>query len=48
MLDVRKLRLLTELDRLGTLAAVAAELHQTAPGVSMQLTAWERELGMQL
>jgi DNA-binding transcriptional LysR family regulator len=48
MLDVRKLRMLAELDRLGTIAAVARELHLTAPGVSMQLAALERELGLRL
>lgn len=40
--------MLTELDRLGTIAAVAASLHLTAPAVSMQLAALERELGVQL
>jgi DNA-binding transcriptional LysR family regulator len=48
VLDVRKLRMLSELDRLGTIAAVAAELHLSAPGVSMQLGALERELGVPL
>lgn len=48
MLDVRKLRMLAELDRLGTIAAVARSLHLTAPGVSMQLAALEREVGLQL
>lgn len=48
MIDVRKLRMLAALERLGTIAAVADELRLTAPGVSMQLTALERELGMQL
>src|SRR5690348_14720188 len=48
MIDVRKLRMLTELDRLGTIAAVAEELHLTAPGISMQLTALERELSVPL
>lgn len=48
MLDVRKLRMLAELDRLGTIAAVAASLHLTGPAVSMQLAALERELGVQL
>jgi DNA-binding transcriptional LysR family regulator len=46
MLDVRRLRLLAALERLGTIAAVADELHLTAPGVSMQLAALEREIGM--
>jgi DNA-binding transcriptional LysR family regulator len=48
MLDVRKLRMLSALDRLGTIAAVAEELHLTAPGISMQLNALERELGVAL
>ena len=40
--------MLSELDRLGTIAAVARELRLTAPGVSMQLAALERELGLRL
>lgn len=48
MLDVRKLRMLAELDRLGTIAAVARELRLTAPGVSMQLAVLEREVGLRL
>ncbi|GAA1976859.1 LysR family transcriptional regulator [Microbacterium pumilum] len=48
MIDVRKLRMLAALDRLGTLAAVAEELRLTAPGISMQLSALERELGVAL
>lgn len=48
MLDVRKLRMLAELDRLGTIAAVARELRLTAPGVSMQLATLEREVGLSL
>lgn len=40
--------MLAELERLGTVAAVAAELHLTPPGVSMQLAALERELGIPL
>src|SRR4029077_14381597 len=48
MLDVRKLRMLCALERLGTIAAVAEELHLTAPGISMQLSALERELGVAL
>jgi DNA-binding transcriptional LysR family regulator len=47
-LDVRKLRTLSELDRLGTIAAVAAHLRLTPPGVSMQLAALEREVGLAL
>lgn len=48
MIDVRKLRALTELERLGTVAAVADALHLTAPAVSMQLSSLERELGITL
>ncbi|MGO2750445.1 MAG: LysR family transcriptional regulator [Pseudoclavibacter sp.] len=48
MLDVRKLRLLAALQRLGTIAAVAEESHLSAPGVSMQLASLERELGVEL
>lgn len=40
--------MLAELDRLGTLAAVAESLQQTAPGVSMQLATLERQIGLQL
>jgi DNA-binding transcriptional LysR family regulator len=40
--------MLAELDRLGTIAAVAASLHLTGPAISMQLAALERELGVQL
>jgi DNA-binding transcriptional LysR family regulator len=48
MIDVRKLRLLAALQRLGTIAAVAEEMHLSAPGVSMQITAFEKELGIRL
>jgi DNA-binding transcriptional LysR family regulator len=48
VLDIRKLNMLAELDRLGTIAAVAQSLHLTAPGISMQLAALERELGIRL
>jgi DNA-binding transcriptional LysR family regulator len=48
MIDVRKLGMLAALDRLGTVAAVAEELRLTAPGVSMQLSAFEREIGVSL
>ncbi|MDF2443357.1 MAG: hypothetical protein JWR01_1560 [Subtercola sp.] len=48
MLDVRKLRMLAELDERGTIAAVAEALHLTAPGISMQLAALERDVGVQL
>jgi DNA-binding transcriptional LysR family regulator len=47
-IDVRKLRLLAALHRLGTISAVAEEMHLSAPGVSMQLTAFEKELGVGL
>ena len=40
--------MLAELDRLGTIAAVAKSLNLTAPGISMQLSGLERELGIQL
>lgn len=48
MIDVRKLRMLAALQRLGTIAAVAEELHLSPPGVSMQLAALEKELGIGL
>ncbi len=48
MLDIRKLNMLAELDRLGTIAAVARELNLTPPGISMQLASLERELGVKL
>lgn len=48
MLDVRRLGMLTALDRLGTVAEVAEELHVTAPAVSMQLGALEKEVGLTL
>ena len=48
MLDIRKLNMLAELDRLGTIAAVAQSLNLTAPGISMQLAGLEREIGVQL
>jgi DNA-binding transcriptional LysR family regulator len=40
--------MLSELDRLGTIAAVAKSLNLTPPGISMQLATLERELGLQL
>jgi DNA-binding transcriptional LysR family regulator len=40
--------MLAELDRLGTIAAVAKSLNLTAPGISMQLATLERELGVPL
>ncbi|TDD61529.1 LysR family transcriptional regulator [Kribbella antibiotica] len=48
MLDVRKLRLLRELARRGTIAAVADALAYTPSAVSQQLTALERETGVRL
>jgi DNA-binding transcriptional LysR family regulator len=40
--------MLSELQRLGTITAVAGKLHLTAPAVSMQLAALEREVGLAL
>ena len=40
--------MLAEVERLGTIAAAAEALHLTAPGVSMQLAALEREVGLPL
>jgi len=40
--------MLAELDRLGTIAAVAKSLNLTAPGISMQLASLEREIGVKL
>ena len=40
--------MLSELQRLGTITAVANKLHLTAPAVSMQLAALEREVGLAL
>lgn len=48
MIDVRKLRMLEALARLGTLAAVADELGLTPSGVSMQVSALEKEVGVAL
>jgi DNA-binding transcriptional LysR family regulator len=48
VLDVRRLQMLSELQRLGTISAVAKELYLTAPAVSMQLAALEREVGLAL
>ncbi|MFJ5730911.1 LysR family transcriptional regulator [Streptomyces paradoxus] len=48
MLDVRRLRLLRELDRRGTIAAVAEALAFTASAVSQQLSVLEREAGVPL
>jgi DNA-binding transcriptional LysR family regulator len=40
--------MLAELERLGTISAVARSLNLAAPGVSMQLATLERELGVKL
>jgi DNA-binding transcriptional LysR family regulator len=48
MLDVRRLRLLVELSRRGTLAAVAEALAYSPSSVSQQLGQLEREAGVQL
>ncbi|MGC4869311.1 LysR family transcriptional regulator [Micromonospora sp. DT53] len=48
MLDGRRLRLLSDLDRLGTIAAVAAVHAYTPSAVSQQLATLEREAGVAL
>jgi DNA-binding transcriptional LysR family regulator len=48
MLDVRRLRLLCDLSRLGTIAAVAQAHTYTPSAVSQQLSALERETGATL
>jgi len=48
MIDVRRLRLLLELTRLGTITAVAEALAYTPSAVSQQLAALEREAGVRL
>ncbi|MGF6888939.1 DNA-binding transcriptional LysR family regulator [Nocardia sp. GAS34] len=48
MLDVRRLRLLRELARRGTIAAVADALSYTPSAVSQQLASLEREAGVPL
>jgi DNA-binding transcriptional LysR family regulator len=48
MLDVRRLRVLRELAARGTIAATAEALGYTAPAVSQQLAALEREAGVEL
>lgn len=47
-LDVRKLRVLRELDERGTVAAVAEALHLTPSAVSQQLASLARETGVRL
>lgn len=48
MLDLRRLRLLRELRRRGTITAVAEALSYSPSAVSQQLSALERETGMRL
>ncbi len=48
MLDAHRLRLLVELSRRKTLAAVAEELSYSSASVSQQLGALEREVGVEL
>ncbi len=48
MIDVRRLRVLLELQRRGTLAEVALALHQTPSAVSQQLGLLEKEAGVEL
>lgn len=48
MRDVRRLRLLLELERRGSIAAVAEALHYSPSGVSQQLSQLETEAGVPL
>jgi DNA-binding transcriptional LysR family regulator len=48
MLDVRRLRVLHAVSEYGTVTAAAAALGYTAPAVSQQLAALERETGVRL
>jgi len=48
MIDVRRLRVLRELDRRGTVAAAAEALHLTPSAVSQQLAVLARETGVRL
>ncbi len=48
MFDIRRLRLLRDLDRLGTIAAVARAHTCTPSAVSQQLAALQREAGVRL
>jgi DNA-binding transcriptional LysR family regulator len=48
VLDVRRLRLLYELSRRGTIAAVGEALHASPSGVSQQLAQLEAEAGVRL
>ncbi|GLY18329.1 LysR family transcriptional regulator [Kineosporia rhizophila] len=47
-IDLRKLRLLREIDHRGTVAAAAAALHLTPSAVSQQVAGLSRELGVAL
>lgn len=47
-MDLRRLRLLREVSRLGSLTAAAAELSFTTSAVSQQVTKLEREMGVAL
>ena len=47
-IDLRKLRLLSELDRRGTITSAAAAQHLTPSAVSQQIAALSRELGVPL
>jgi DNA-binding transcriptional LysR family regulator len=48
MLDLRRLRLLRELARRGTIAAVAQALSYSPSAVSQQLATLEKEAGVRL
>lgn len=48
VLDLRRLRVLQEVHRLGTVSAAAAALHLTPSAVSQQLTGLSRDLGVPL
>lgn len=48
MLDLRRLRLLRELARRGTIAAVAEAFSYSPSAVSQQLATLERETGVRL
>jgi DNA-binding transcriptional LysR family regulator len=48
MLDVRRIRVLVEVARLGSFSAAAAELGYTQPAISRQIATLEAEIGMPL
>ena len=48
MLDIRRLRVLSEVARHGSLAAAAQDLSYTGSAVSQQIAALEREVGTRL